>query len=364
MATSLGVPAQPLISVVMPVYNAERYVADAIASILAQTYAQFEFIIVDDGSTDGSAAIVRAFAARDARVRPLFLTHYSIGRARNAGIALTQGGLIAHMDADDIALPERLAMQLDWMRRTGVDICGSCVKRFGDEDGLLWFPETHAAICHELLFRNGLLQPSVLLRADIPKAHPYDERLAMDDYELWTRLAPFYRMGNVPQILLKYRCHPRQNHIVKAVACLDEVRKARRPYFHMLFPEATAEDYAAFAPVADKEPLESLAALQQACEWLLRLARTPDRFLCQRMARRWWIACLRSAHLGLGGYRLYRQMTPQFDVGVDPRVFALWAACLLRLRLREDSKVLDTLRRLKSIVRKQNHASQMRAFGH
>src|SRR5262245_55079183 len=109
MATSLGVPAQPLISVVMPVYNAERYVADAIASILAQTYAQFEFIIVDDGSTDGSAAIVRAFAARDARVRPLFLTHYSIGRARNAGIALTQGGLIAHMDADDIALPERLA---------------------------------------------------------------------------------------------------------------------------------------------------------------------------------------------------------------------------------------------------------------
>src|SRR3954454_7619470 len=70
-----GVSDKPLISVVMPVYNAERYVADAINSILTQTYPHFEFIVVDDGSTDGSAAIVRDFAARDARIRPLFMAH-------------------------------------------------------------------------------------------------------------------------------------------------------------------------------------------------------------------------------------------------------------------------------------------------
>jgi len=346
MAAAVGLPDRPLISVVMPVYNAGHYVADAITSILAQTYSPLEVIVVvDGGSTDRSWEVVSAFTARDARIRPLLLPHCRIGRARNEGIALARGELIAHMDADDIALPERLAIQLDWMRRTGVDICGSCVKRFGDEDGLLWFPESHEAICHELLFRIGLLQPSVLLRAEIPKAHPYDEQLVMDDYELWTRLAPLYRMGNVQQVLLKERCHPRQNHVVQAAACLADIRKARRPYFHTLFPEATAEDYAAFAPAVDKESLANLAELERAGMWLLRLAQTPDRFLRQRMARRWWAACLRSAHLGPACYRLYRQVAPQFGVAPDKEAFILWGACAMRLR--SGSKPEAALRWLK-----------------
>src|SRR2546425_12663765 len=100
----------------MPVYNAERYVAEAITSILTQTYPRLEFIIVDDGSTDGSAALVCAFAARDSRIRPFFLAHGGQSRALHAGIATARGELIALMDNDDIALPERFAIQLAWMR--------------------------------------------------------------------------------------------------------------------------------------------------------------------------------------------------------------------------------------------------------
>jgi glycosyltransferase involved in cell wall biosynthesis len=169
---SLGVPDQPLISVVMPVYNAERYVAQAITSILTQTYSHFEFIIVDDGSTDGSATIVRDFAARDARIRPFFPAHSGQARALNTGITTAQGELIAFMEHDDIALPERFAIQLDWMRRTGVVICGGCLKSFGDTDGFWWFPETHKAICHELLFGgNALHLGSALIQAEVAKVY-------------------------------------------------------------------------------------------------------------------------------------------------------------------------------------------------
>ena len=208
MATSLGVPAQPLISVVMPVYDGERYLAEAIRSILNQTYRHFEFIVVDDGSTDGSAAIVRDFAARDARIRSFFLAHGGQACALNAGIAAAQGELIALMEQDDIALPERFTIQLDWMRRTGVDICGGCLKSFGDADTLWWFPETHKAIRHELLFGSGFHLGSALLRVEIAKSHPYDEQAVACDYEMWTRLAPHYRMGKFCSSIAGIRSRP------------------------------------------------------------------------------------------------------------------------------------------------------------
>jgi len=332
MARLLERKDHPLISVVMPVYNSERYVADAIQSILVQTYPHFEFIIVDDGSTDDSPAVIREFAARDARIHPFFLTHGGIASALNAGVALARGNLIARMDADDIALPERFVVQLAWMRRTEVDICGGCVKRFGSKNGLLWFPETHEAIRYELLFRIGSLDPTVLMRAEIIKTHLYDERAKHENYEILTRLAPHYRMGNVPQVLLKHRCHTKQIHIVQSVAFRAALSKFRRPYFHGLFPDATGQDYAALARIAECEAFTDLAELKQAGKWLVRLAQTPDNFLRQRMAQRWLAACQRSAHLGLGCYRVYRQIALQFGVAPNQRTSKLWLACVVRFR--------------------------------
>ncbi len=342
MSTSASPRDQPLISVVMPVYNRERFLAETITSILTQTYPHLELVaVVDGGSTDGSADAVRAFADRDRRVRPLFLDHGSQGRARNAGIAVARGSLIAHMDDDDVALPQRLSVQLDWMERTGVDICGSCVKRFGTENGLLWFPETHDAIRNELLFRIGLLQPSVLMRSEIARAHAYDENAVYEDYELWTRLASRYRMGNVPQVLLKERCHPQQIHIVKSQALRADQRRFRERYFHELFPEATAEDHAALAQVAERESLSSPGDLAQAGEWLVLLAQTPDNYLRERMAGRWLSACTRSAHLGPDCHRLFRRIAPRF--GLSPTRGDFQLRCLCALRLASNSRLYAAL---------------------
>ena len=321
----------PLISVVMPVHNRARYVAEAVNSVLAQTYPRFELIIVDDGSTDESPEIVRALAARDPRIRALFLPHYSQGRARNAGIALARGEYIAHMDDDDVALPDRLTAQLNWMRRTGVDICGGCSQTFGDIHGLLWFPETHEAIRNELVFRCGFLQGTVLIRADIAKAHPYDEQASFEDYELWTRLAPLCRMGNMPRILLRERFHPQQIHKMKADAIRADWRKYFERYLRALFPQATPAERDIFARAAGQEPFTSLADLEEAGRWLALLAQPPDALLRRRMADRWFAVCRRSAPLGLACYRIYRRLTTQFGITADHGTFKLWLACCLRL---------------------------------
>ncbi len=106
----------PLLSILMPVYNAGRYLRPAIASLLAQDFRDFELIIVNDGSTDGSAGIIDSFAVRDARIRVFTRANAGIVSALNAGLAVAQGGLIARMDSDDIALPGRLRAQVDFMQ--------------------------------------------------------------------------------------------------------------------------------------------------------------------------------------------------------------------------------------------------------
>ncbi|MBI2865196.1 MAG: glycosyltransferase family 2 protein [Chloroflexi bacterium] len=332
MPEPVPVSGDPLISVVMPVYNAGRYVGDAIRSILAQTYRRLELIVVESGSTDASADVGRDLAGRDDRIRPLFLPYCGVSRALNVAIALAHGEWIAHMEADDIALPQRLAIQMDWIRQTGAVVGGSLAKVFGEDDHLYWFPETHEAIRCELLFRCALLETTVLMRADIAREHPFDEDVVFQDYEMWTRLAPRYVLGNLQQILVKYRRHPQQTSIVRVVRLREDQRRVRRRYFDTLFPEATAEDYAAVSRVAEREPFSNLTDLERAGSWLVHLAQTPDAFLRRRMAKRWRAACQRSAHLGPECYRLYRRVAPQFGVAPARGSVNFWLDCALRLR--------------------------------
>jgi glycosyltransferase involved in cell wall biosynthesis len=331
----------------MPVYNAERYVSEAIESILNQIYSRIEFIIViDEGCSDDSAGIVRNWANHDTRIRFSFMPHGNACKARRLGISLAQGQYIAHMDADDVSLPERLTTQLDWMDHTRVDICGCCVKTFDGTDGFYWFPETHEAIRHELFFRIALFTPTMLLRAEIAKEHLLEGRRFFEDYELWIRLVSRYRVGNVPQVLYKWRSYPQQASRRRSKDLEEEYRAYRPHHFFALFPEASSEDYAALACVAEKRPLSNLAHLERAGFFLARLARTSDRFLRRRMAERWFAVCRRSAHLGWGSYRLYRSIAPRFDAPEGKRaMFTMQLACALRIRT--DSWIYNTLGHLR-----------------
>ena len=335
-------PADPLISVVMPVYDAREHLSEAVRSIREQTHRRWELIVVDDGSTDGSAALAEDLAAGDERIRVLRVAHGGAAQAANAGVEAVRGDMIARMDADDVAVPERFAIQLDWMRRTGVEVCGSCVMRFGDSGGLLWFPESHEAIEREMLFRHGILQPTLLTHAAILKAHRYREGEPFEGNELWVRLRRQHVLGNVPAVLLKHRVHTRQTRVVRGTEMREFVRSTRRPLFAELFPQAGEADFDAIDRAAEREPFGTLEELEHAGEWLVRLAGVPDRQLGRRMRERWRDACRVSAALGPAAHRLYRRLAPGFvDEPVAPDL-RLRLACTVRRKPKASRPVLSS----------------------
>ena len=348
---------RPLISVVMPVYNTEAYVGAALESLLAQTYSPLEILVVDDGSTDRSPAIIAEYERRDSRIRSLSSARFGKSAALNAGISAATGEYIALLDSDDLALPERFAVQLDWMRRAGVDLCGSCAKYFGKKNAILWFPEDHAATCVEMLFRCALLPSTVLARASVLKENLHAEEMTEggEDYELWTRLAPLYRLGNVPRILVKYRIHEKQISVIKEVEVSKAVRRNRYRYFFTLFPDATANDYNLVSSIVDARSLSTLAELEQAGSWLVRLAADiPDTFLHTRMALRWMTTCRKSAHLGLACFDLHQAIAPQLGARTLLSERVLWLLCAGRIG--SASRLMVFLKRLKSKCRRVSHA--------
>lgn len=205
--------ANPLISVIMPVYNGERFIRETIDSVLTQTYRDFEFIIVNDGSIDSTRQIVENY--NDKRIVLLNLDrNQGVSNARNMGTDLSHGELIAFCDADDLYDPNRLRIQLDFL--TGnprVDICGSYFIVFENgQDKLIQHPLTDLEIKKHFFTNNCIGQPSVMGKSNIFQQYKYDPELqASEDYDLWARMATGgVVFANVPYPLVKYRLHPGQ----------------------------------------------------------------------------------------------------------------------------------------------------------
>lgn len=289
----------PLISVVMPVLNAAPWLGEAIGSILAQTHGELELIVVDDGSEDASRDIAADFARRDPRVKTLSLARdpqsTTSGRAANAGIRLAAGSFVARMDADDIALPGRLAAQLAWLERNRLDGCGGLADAFGTEERNYWFPETAEGIDRELIFRVGILHPTLLVKTEILRRLPYSETVSHEDYEWQVRArAAGIRLGNLQQVVLRHRTHRQQaNHRHRALFVRD-LRQYRFRHVMRLFPGTSPADYQILAWIAERAPFRSAGELEKVRGWLLRLADQPDPRLRQSMARRWDQACDRA----------------------------------------------------------------------
>ena len=204
---------KPLISVLMPVFNGEEFLAPSIESILRQTYENFEFIIFDDGSTDNTAKIVRKYQKIDRRIIFISRENKGISKSLNEGIDLSSGDWIARMDSDDISLPDRFERQLNKLNITGADICGSWVECFGGSTrALRTYPEDDSAIKTGLLFGCMFAHHTVMARASLMKQFKYDSSWdKSEDYELWTRMAlSDAKMTNISAVLLKYRVHVQQ----------------------------------------------------------------------------------------------------------------------------------------------------------
>jgi glycosyltransferase involved in cell wall biosynthesis len=291
----MSTPAGPLVSVVMPILNMAAFLPEAIGSILAQSHEHFELILVDDGSSDDCPRIVAHYAATDCRVRAIYLERdaslRSGARARNVAIATARGALVAAMDSDDIALPHRLAAQLAHMDRDKLDVCGTQAQAFGRIDQYYWFAEHHPAIERELVFRVGLLHPTMIATTQTMRDHPYNPTAAHDDYEWQTRVAPHVRMGNVPETLLRHRTHAAQSNQLHRAAFDADLRRHRFAHVYRLFPATTPQDYRVLSLIAEHRRVHDQADLLCAANWLIRLANVSDPCLHRRMARRWQDVC-------------------------------------------------------------------------
>ena len=206
--------SSPTISVLMSVYNGERYLREAVDSILAQTFGDFEFLIIDDGSTDASAAILREYAARDARVKLTVRENKGLTVTLNEAFAQSRGRYLARMDCDDVALPTRFAAQAALLDGNAEVACTGGWFQLIDGAGRLLTtlrpPADDAAIQAKLVRgHNAICHPCAMIRrAAMERVGGYDTRFkTSQDLDLWLRLGEVGKLANVAEPVLRFRLH-------------------------------------------------------------------------------------------------------------------------------------------------------------
>jgi glycosyltransferase involved in cell wall biosynthesis len=195
----------------MGVYNDSKYLGLAIESILSQTFSDFEFLIFDDGSTDGSAKILDEYAAKDPRVKIIHQQNIGLTKTLNKGIKMAKGEYIARMDSDDISLPERFKKQVAFLDgRPDVAVISTFTKvidKNGNEIGRHTPGTSHENIKKMSFFSGQLSHPAAMMRLSaIKEIGGYDEKVRYaQDYDLWLRVMRKYKVANIPEFLFLWR---------------------------------------------------------------------------------------------------------------------------------------------------------------
>lgn len=237
----------PQLTVAMSVYNGERFLAEAIDSVLGQSFADFEFLIVDDGSSDRTAAILRDYARADPRVRAIVRENRGLVASLNEMLQAAQAPVVARMDADDICRPDRFARQMAFLTaHPDHGVVGSWSEDMGEHGEPLFRTGCDHPLTHEEMLRaivegrHVICHPAVMFRRDVVlSVGGYHGAFRhCEDYDLWLRLASVTRMANIPERLVRYRRydgqvsarHATEQQIGTAVARLAwHEREAGRP---------------------------------------------------------------------------------------------------------------------------------------
>lgn len=307
----------PRISVVMGVFNGADFIGRAIDSVLGQTFEDFEFIIVDDGSTDNTADICAAY--RDPRIR--FIRNeknLGLSTSLNRGIDAARGHYIARMDADDISYPTRFAHQLAFMdSHPEIGICGTWYERDdGTQVSLIRPPIDDASIRFMLIFDAVFAHDSVFIRRALLKQRGlrYDPTcLAAQDFDFWVRCAPHTRFANLPKIHLRYHFHPNNTSHRKRNEQVRVADLARGAMLIQLGLSPSKTELKLHLDLVHFRFQGDLTRLDAAGFWLSTLARAASQrtgltesAILAEVSRYWYGACGRLAQHGPAVYRLFK----------------------------------------------------------
>ena len=333
--------ADPKVSVLMSVFNGERHLRAAIDSILKQTFQDFEFIIIDDGSTDRTNDIIRSFS--DFRIR-LFNNEKNIGltRSLNKGIDLCRGEYIARMDGDDVSLPMRLEKQVEFMMiNKDVGISGAWNRSIGQNLGVIChYPVEDSDIRCMLLFNNTFCHPTLIMRREFIQTYglSYDSKLQYaQDYDLVVRGSEHFLLANIPEVLLHYRLHPAQiakNKRKDQIRAGDYVRdyQLRKLSIHPSSRELQLIfNFSALMLPPTKE------LVKESYAWLAKLRSANDEALVYDgtamkhcIGNQWFKLCNAYARLGLWVWRTFRNSSlSSFDALDAKQSTKFFSKCLV-----------------------------------
>ena len=239
----------PLVSVLMPVHNDQDFLSHSIDSILNQSYPNFEYIIINDFSTDKSDGIIRKYKNADSRIKYLQnKSHLEISKTLNIGINACKGKYIVRMDADDISHENRIEKQVHFMESNpDIGVCGSQASLFGDRKGsfFLSFYKEHIDLKVVLILGSAIIHPSAIIRSSILKENNIrynEQRKYAEDAELWYRISKYSKLANLEESLIQYRIHETNRSKIKQKLTQRDMYLLRLEILSELFPDQNIPD--------------------------------------------------------------------------------------------------------------------------
>lgn len=309
----------------MPVYNREHYVKGAIESILNQTFKDFEFIIVNDGSTDNTLDILQSY--NDNRIKILDNEeNKGIVYSRNRGLQVAKGKFVSMFDSDDIALPEKLEVQHKFLSENpNFGMVGAWVK-FIDENGKLtggkWkLPKPNNQIPAIMLFRNYFVQSTILIRREaIPKGGYSTGYDIVEDSKMWFEVSQKFKVANFHDYLVHYRVHS-GNISDMGEKHLKNSKKLFKYIFKSINIEPTEEELSTHYLIKNNKLITEINQLQEIEKWLIKIfkenfrTKTYDQKILQKIIfNRWTKSCYKAKKLGFKAITKYIS-SPIFKYG-------------------------------------------------
>lgn len=297
-----------LISVILPAYNAEKYLRQAVDSILSQTYRNFELLLIDDGSTDSTPQIISGY--KDERIVAI-RNEKNLGliATLNKGIKLSKGEFIARMDADDISLPQRFEKQLEYFaKHPKVAACGTWYYSFNGSSSKRIVKDDADWLRANLLFTSCLCHPSTMIRKGVLTGNTikyHEEYKHAEDYDLWIEISKMAALGNVQEFLFKYRSHPQQVSEHHNTTQRSSAAVIRKKYLDYLQIPHTAEELRTHELIANNERIRSAEELDKVEKWLLKLSLADKSAGFSAFLGKTWFDVCGMTNLGLVSYRTF-----------------------------------------------------------
>ena len=301
----------PSLSVLMPVFNSERFVAEAIGSILSQSFKDFEFLILDDASTDKSFGIIKDFGKKDLRIK-VFQNEKNLGvvESRNKLINLSKGKYIAWLDSDDIALKNRFEVQIKFLEEhPEIGMVGAypiIIDENSKKTGQWWFETNPQKLKIELFFHSPFLSSSVMIRKSCLPQNFYDSKFPVaEDFDLYSKISEHSDAANISEFLVKYRINSKglsKSNTEKMEQLAVQVIKEHAERLGIKLEESTIK-HLRKPKTASKIAFEEITEIEKSLILLKNLLLEKSHFdktvICEIIQKYWFETCRKSTHNGL-----------------------------------------------------------------